>query len=107
MSATDKSDLVAAEGQRVQEEYQRREREIDRELYAHWDPAEMLLRSGRKRVAATLLNQAGVFPKPGDPCLEVGYGELGWLGELISWGVRETDLHGIELNATRAKYAQE
>ena len=39
--------------------------------------------------------------------MEVGYGQLGWLGELISWGVRATDLHGIEVDATRAQAAQE
>ena len=101
------TDAVAAERERVQAEYQRRAQEVDRDLYAPWHPAEMLMRSGRKRVAAAMLNEAGVFPKPGDSCLEVGFGSLGWLGDLISWGVRETDLHGIELDAARAQQARE
>jgi ubiquinone/menaquinone biosynthesis C-methylase UbiE len=39
--------------------------------------------------------------------LEVGYGTLGWLGELISWGVSEKRLHGIEIDLARARRAQE
>jgi ubiquinone/menaquinone biosynthesis C-methylase UbiE len=54
-----------------------------------------------------MLHRANVFPKPGDRCLEVGFGSLGWLGDLITWGVCETDIHGIELSAVRAKQAQE
>ncbi len=48
-----------------------------------------------------MLHRAGVFPKAGDPCLEVGFGWLGWLGNLLSWGVRERDLHGIDLNPAK------
>ena len=54
-----------------------------------------------------LLRQADVFPKAGDPCLEVGFGSLGWLGELVGWGLREQDLHGIELDPVRALAARE
>lgn len=101
------SDLFAAERQRVRSEYQRREREIAPDLYAPWQPSEIFMRGGRKRVAAKLLFEAGVFPKAGDRCLEVGFGSLGWLGELITWGVRERDLHGIELDPVRAALARE
>jgi ubiquinone/menaquinone biosynthesis C-methylase UbiE len=99
-------DFVALERFRLQAEYQRREREISDDLYAPWQPAEMLARGGRKRMAATLLHRAGAFPGPGVQCLEIGFGTLGWLGELISWGVRETDIHGIELDPLRAKRAR-
>jgi ubiquinone/menaquinone biosynthesis C-methylase UbiE len=64
------------------------------------------MRTQRRRVAALLLARAGAFPSPGRPCLEIGFGTLGWLGELMSWGMRESDLHGIELDATRARVAQ-
>ena len=47
-----------------------------------------------------------MFPRAGTPCLEVGYGRLGALGTLISWGVRESDLHGIEMDPRRAAAAQ-
>jgi ubiquinone/menaquinone biosynthesis C-methylase UbiE len=39
--------------------------------------------------------------------LEVGFGSQGWLGDLITWDVRENDLHGIELDSSRAKHAKE
>ena len=35
------------------------------------------------------------------------FGSLGWLGELICWGVREVHLHGIELDSDRAVRARE
>ena len=64
------------------------------------------MREERKRVAAKMLHRAGVFPRSGHRCLEVGYGSLGWLGDLITWGIPETSLHGIELDAARACEAQ-
>lgn len=95
---------AASERERLLAEYQRREAIADR--YAPWRSEEIFLRSQRRRVAAHLLVRAGLFPRPGQPCLEVGYGKLGWLGELLSWGLREADLHGIELDAERAGVAQ-
>lgn len=76
------------------------------ELYAPWQPAEMLGRVGRRRLAMRMLRESGSFPHAGDRCLEVGYGKLGWLADLLEWGVRETDLHGIELDPDRAAIAQ-
>ena len=99
--------LIAAERQRVQAEYVRREREISPAVYAPWQPSELFMKTERKRIAARRLHEAGVFPNAGDKCLEVGFGSLGWLGELISWGVPETDICGIELDSVRAKRAQE
>ena len=101
------ADLITAERQRIQTEYRRRAQQIAPDCYAHWQPAEMLMRLGRKRTAAIMLHRAGVFPKAGNQCLEIGYGTLGWLGDLISWGVPETDLHGIELDPVRAEQAQQ
>ncbi len=99
--------VSTAEQQRLLGEVQRREREVDPDLYAPWNPAEILFRNGRRRLAAEMLHRTGCFPRPGDRCLEVGYGTLGWLGELIGWGVREADLHGIELDPASAAKAQE
>jgi ubiquinone/menaquinone biosynthesis C-methylase UbiE len=99
--------LIAAERQRVQAEYVRREREISPTVYAPWQPSELFMKTERKRVAARKLHEEGVFPKAGDKCVEVGFGSVGWLGELISWGVPETDICGIELDSVRAKRAQE
>jgi len=100
------SDAVSVELQRIQAEYQRRALEIDPDRYAAWQPAEILMRAGRKRTAAMMLNQAGVFPKADHQCLEIGFGSLGWLGDLITWRVPEINLHGIELDPVRAERAQ-
>lgn len=104
---SNKINFIEAERLRIQAEYQRREREVNSSLYASWQPAESLMRSQRKHFAAMMLHAADVFPKATDQCLEVGYGSLGWLGDLITWGVKETSLHGIELDERRAKMARE
>jgi len=99
-------DLVRIERDRINAEYQRRAKEIDPDLYAPWKAAELLSVTSRRRMAATLLRRASVFPNPGDQCLEIGFGTLGWLGELLTWGLRETDIHGIELDSIRAGRAR-
>jgi SAM-dependent methyltransferase len=98
---------VSAERDRILEENRRRARENARDLYAPWQPANLFLGIGRRRTAARLLHDAGVFPAAGDPCLEVGFALRGWLGDLLCWGVREGDLHGIELDPARAAHARE
>src|SRR5829696_3311557 len=96
---------VKDEAIRIQKEYERRESEVERDLYAPWQPGEILMTAERKRIAASMLKNRGRFPVPGSRCLEVGFGKLGWLADLISWGVREADLYGIELDAKRAAHA--
>jgi SAM-dependent methyltransferase len=95
---------VVKERERLFVEYRRRAALSDR--YAPWRTEEIFGRTQARRVAARLLVRAGAFPEPGQPCLEVGYGTLGWLAELLTWGLYETDLHGIELDAERARVAQ-
>src|SRR5262245_46398175 len=95
------------ERERLLEEARRRDREVDHDRYASWQPAEILARVGRKRAAASLLRDVQAFPVAGDTCLEIGYGQLGWLADLIEWGVREPDLAGMELDAKRAVVAQQ
>jgi len=99
--------LAAIERQRILLEYERREREIASDRYAPWQPAHRLELDGRKRTAAQMLQRAGVFPRGGDRCLEVGFGGVSWLGELISWGVRAPDLHGIDLDQNRVRKSHE
>jgi len=74
--------------------------------YAPWEPAAIFLDAARKRHAARMLHRAGVFPRAGDRCLEVGCGAPGWLAHLVDWGVRERDLHGIELEAGLVRRAR-
>lgn len=97
---------ISAESARIRREYRRRERELAADLYAPWQPAENFMLAERKAAAALLLHEAKKFPAAGDKALEIGYGKIGWLADLISWRLRETDLHGIELDATRAAEAR-
>jgi SAM-dependent methyltransferase len=98
------SDPLARERERILAVYARRDA-LTGDLYAPWRAEELFMRTGRRRIAADLFARAGVFPKAGDACLEVGFGSLGWLAELVSWGLQESDLHGIELDASRAQMA--
>ena len=99
--------LIRREVQRVKAEYRRREFEVQSDLYAPWQPAEILMTAERKRMAATMLRAIDKFPVAGQRCLEIGYGKLGWLADLLSWGLRSSDLYGIELDEERARPARE
>jgi ubiquinone/menaquinone biosynthesis C-methylase UbiE len=104
----DTPDQLRRERLRVQDAYRRRELwEATSELYAPWNPATILATAQRKRMAALLLKELGVFPRHGARCLEVGSGCRGWLGDLIDWGVREVDLHGIDLDPQRIAQARD
>lgn len=98
-----KADIIAQERSRIKAEYAGRDVVADRDMYAPWQPAENFFRYERKQVAATILRELERFPQKGDKCLEVGFGRLGWLADLISWGLNETDLYGIELDATKVR----
>jgi ubiquinone/menaquinone biosynthesis C-methylase UbiE len=107
MNRSEAQNAVLAERQRIRVEYQRRAKDIKSDLYSPWQPAEIFFKSGRKAVAAAMLNEARVFPRTGDTCLEVGCGSGGWLADFISWGVRDSDLHGIDIDALRIRRAKE
>ena len=98
--------LMLAERARLKEVYRRRTAELDPDKYAPWQPGEMLMLFERKRVASELLVKHAKFPTTGTRCVEIGYGKLGWLGDLISWGVDERSLFGIELDDERASVAR-
>ena len=103
----DDSDSVAVEPGRIAAENSRRARDTDPDRYASWQPAQMFMLEGRKRAAVKLLRKAGVFPSRGEPVLEVGCGDLGWMGDLISWGLSLEDIHGIDLEPSRVNRARE
>ncbi len=96
------SDRSHAERRRVLAENDRRRREVDGSRYAPWNRAERLMVDGRAREAAALLHRQGVFPTPETRCLEIGFGEGGWLPTLLSWGLSESRLYGVEIDPLRA-----
>lgn len=69
--------------------------------YAPTNLAELFLREGRKRAAVSLLVSQDAFPNAQSQVLEVGVGRMGWLPELLTWGVAPARLHGIDLDPER------
>lgn len=92
---------------RLRDVYRQRSEAIDPNLYAPWQPGEMLMLFERRRLASDMLVRRGKFPGRNSLCLEIGYGKLGWLGDLITWGVKEESLFGIELDQDRGSVAME
>jgi hypothetical protein len=99
--------VIQAEGERIVREYHRRFGACDPDLYAPWQVVGLLYRNETSLLAAQMLHHAGKFPSRGDACLEIGFGGLGWLGQLINWNVGEKDLHGIELDPKRTAYVHD
>lgn len=100
------SAAIAAERKRIAESYRHMPLALTPEIYAPWQAAEMLAREERKRVAAMQLQRAHAFPAAHSRCLEVGCGSQGWLGELVTWGVSQRALHGIDLSAESVETAR-
>lgn len=75
-------------------------------LYSPANPAEMFMVAGRKRAAAMLLEELGIFPREGKKVLEVGCGEGGWLPDLLGWRLAAGDLHGIDFDEARLAVAR-
>ncbi len=88
---------IQAERKRILAEIARRNRELPRDRDARWQPSQQWLINERRYVAVELLKRCDVFPTQDTRCLEIGFGFGGWLPDLISWGVNETNLHGIDL----------
>jgi ubiquinone/menaquinone biosynthesis C-methylase UbiE len=105
MSRSTAARVVPDEPGRIQAEYRRRARELDADRYAAWRPDVLAERACRLRAICGLMRAAGVFPREGDRCLEIGYGTGGWLFDVLGWGVVMADLHGIELDGERARLA--
>lgn len=106
VNKADSGDVLQPERARLKEVYERRDQEIDRDLYAPWQAGEMLMVFERRRVASEMLVEQGRFPNRATKCLEIGYGKLGWMSDLIGWGVSERSVFGIELDEDRAAEAR-
>ena len=93
---------ASRERSRILSENRRRE-QGGPDVYAPWNPAEQLARHTRRRLAAKLLRRLGLFPREDSRCLEIGFGNGGWLLDLLPWGVRESSLRGVEIDLKRAR----
>jgi len=97
------SALSQNEAERILQVYSHRtESEL---LYAPWRIDTAYMRAERTWLAAKMLKNSKAFPNAHSKCLEIGFGSMGWLAELLGWGVPVSNLHGIELDARRAMVA--
>ena len=67
MKAT--AEALEKERSRIEDVYRRREAEIEKDLYAPWQPAVNLMVAERKRVAVAMLHKLGKFPQRGENVL--------------------------------------
>ncbi|PYR30532.1 MAG: hypothetical protein DMF90_27435 [Acidobacteria bacterium] len=96
----------SCEADRIVREYARRASEIPSDFYALDKPANLFIHQQRSRRVLSLLAGIGLLPLRGKRALEVGCGAGGWLPELESWGVRRSDLAGIDLDPGRIETAR-
>ena len=88
---------------RIRTEYERRGREVGVEDVR----VRAFVRQGRERALLRGLARAGLLPLDGRRVLDVGCGEGQWLVDFQTWGARQADLAGIELDPGRVAGARE
>lgn len=95
------------ENDRILAEIARRAREIPRDRDAFWQPSQQWLINERRSVALAMLRGCNALPTKDTQCLEIGFGSGGWLPDLIAWGVKASNLHGIEISEQCVRRASE
>jgi SAM-dependent methyltransferase len=103
-SASGEAEQAAA---RVRAAYERRSRRGLGAAYDVWEPSNLFLLQSRERRFLDLLRSADLLPLTGRPVLEVGCGSGGILRDLIRYGARAQDLHGVDLLEERVRSANE
>ena len=96
----------AEEEARIRSVYTHRDKSGKKALYA-WSNPDVLLNIYRfHSVAAACLQRAGLDNLSDLRVLDVGCGSGGWLRQLLAWGARAQNLHGIDLLADRIDCAR-
>lgn len=95
------------EAARIRAVYEQRRRAIPSARYSVADPGALFLYQQRTRDVLSLLVRAGYFPLGGARILDVGCGSGGWLVDFESWGARQSNLAGIDVDPTRLSRARE
>jgi len=75
--------------------------------YDYWQPANLFIYQSRERALLTLLRAAGMLPLTGRRVLDVGCGDGGVLRDLLRYGARAEDLHGVDLLPERVERARD
>lgn len=95
------------EEQRIRATYARRDRSGKLALYAWFRPDVLLSHYRFQAVAAELLRRAAGDDLSSLRALDVGCGSGGWLRQLLAWGARAENLHGVDLLADRIASARQ
>ncbi len=94
------------EADRVRAAYARRtELGLD-DRYAYWQPANLFIYQARERALLAALRDVSLLPLTGHSVLDAGCGDGSVLGELLRYGARIEDLHGIDLLEDRVDVAK-
>lgn len=94
------------EAARVLAENARRATALPADFYSPARPANLFLRHGQERALRAALGSTALLPLAGRTILEVGCGHGTWLHRFATFGAHRTDLHGLDLDATRLATAR-
>jgi ubiquinone/menaquinone biosynthesis C-methylase UbiE len=86
---------------RIEREYERREKEIPRDFYSLENLANLFRRQSWERTVLRVLSKARAFPLADRRILDVGCGSGQWLIDFESWGATRKNLAGIDLLPSR------
>ncbi len=102
----DEAEDAAREAQRVIDAYARRDQLGLDTRYAYWKPANLFIYQARERIFLSLLRDANMLPLTSRRVLDLGCGDGTVLRDLLRYGAREHDLHGLDLLRARVESAQ-
>jgi SAM-dependent methyltransferase len=97
---------VDAEADRIRSAYARRaELGLDAR-YEYWQPANLFIYQARERAMISMMGRAGVLSLDAKRVLDVGCGDGSVLRDMLRYGARPNDLHGIDLLPDRVERAR-
>ncbi len=91
---------------RIRTAYAHRDQSGKRGLYSWWQPDVLLSYYRIQAVTAACLRRAGWNELSHLRALDVGCGTGAWLRQLLAWGGRAENLHGVDLLADRIAAAR-
>ncbi|HSN25731.1 MAG TPA: class I SAM-dependent methyltransferase [Kofleriaceae bacterium] len=94
------------EANRIRAEYERREREIGREVYALTRPENLFFRQSQQRALRDALARASLLPLGERSVLDVGCGVGKWLATFEDFGARRERMAGVDLDPGRVAEAR-
>ncbi len=97
---------VSDEADRIRRVYEKRAQTIPWERYSMSSPGALFMYQQRVRAVIRLLARAGFFPLNETRILDVGCGSGGWLVDFETWGAKQSNLAGIDIEPTRLAQAR-